>query len=117
MEFTVSFIKLTFWSFYLIAPLLFFLCFLIFLLGQIVCHIEKWKKFDGLYWSFITATTVGYGDIRPLKKASKVLSVVIAFVGVMLTGIIIAVTIHTASIALEKHGDVRVLEYMKEKFN
>ena len=58
-----------------------------------------------------------YGDIRPLKKASKVLSLVIAFVGVMLTGIIIAVTIHTASIALEKHSDVRVLEYMKEKFN
>ena len=117
MEFTISFIKLTFWSLYLVAPLLFFLSFLIILLGQIVCRIEKWTIFDGLYWSFITATTVGYGDIRPLKKASKVLSVVIALVGIMFTGIIIAVTLHTASIALEQHGDVRVLEYMKEKFN
>jgi len=117
MEFTIAFVKLFFWSIYLVAPLLVFLSFFIILLGQIVCSIEKWGKFDGLYWSFITATTVGYGDIRPLKKVSKALSVAIALVGIMLTGIIIAVTINTASIALEKHGDDRVIEQMKEKFN
>jgi hypothetical protein len=43
--------------------------------------------------------------------------VAIALVGIMLTGIIIAVTINTASIALEKHGDERIIEEMKEKFN
>lgn len=117
MEFTIAFVELFFWSIYLVAPLLIFLMFIIILLGQIVCSIEKWGKFDGLYWSFITATTVGYGDIRPLKKVSKALSVAIALVGIMLTGIIIAVTINTASIALEKHGDDRVIEQMKEKFN
>lgn len=117
MEFTIAFVELFFWSIYLVAPLLIFLSFFIILLGQIVCSIEKWGKFDGLYWSFITATTVGYGDIRPLKKVSKALSVAIALVGIMLTGIIIAVTINTASIALEKHGDDRVIEQMKEKFN
>jgi len=117
MEFTIAFVELFFWSIYLVAPLLIFLSFFIILLGQIVCSIEKWGTFDGLYWSFITATTVGYGDIRPLKKVSKALSVTIALVGIMLTGIIIAVTINTASIALEKHGDDRVIEQMKEKFN
>ena len=117
MEFTIAFVELFFWSVYLVAPLLVFLIFFIILLGQIVCSIEQWGKFDGLYWSFITATTVGYGDIRPLKKVSKALSVAIALVGIMLTGIIIAVTINTASIALEKHGDDRIIEEMKEKFN
>ena len=117
MEFTIAFVELFFWSIYIVAPLLIFLIFFIILLGQIVCSIEKWGKFDGLYWSFITATTVGYGDIRPLKKVSKALSVAIALVGIMLTGIIIAVTLNTASIALEKHGDKRVIEEMKEKFN
>ena len=117
MEFTIAFVELFFWSIYLVAPLLIFLSFFIILLGQIVCSIEKWGTFDGLYWSFITATTVGYGDIRPLKKVSKALSVAIALVGIMLTGIIIAVTINTASIALEKHGNDRIIEQMKEKFN
>ncbi len=117
MEFTIAFVKLFFWAIYLVAPLLVFFCFFVILLGQIVCSIEKWGKFDGLYWSFITATTVGYGDIRPLKKVSKALAVAIALIGIMLTGIIIAVTINTASIALEKYGDDRVIEQMKEKFN
>lgn len=86
------------------------------MLGQIVCHIEKWNKFDGLYWSFITATTVGYGDIRPLKKVSKALSVLIAFVGLMLTGIMIAVSLNTATIAFEKHIDISAIEEVKERF-
>jgi len=117
MEFTFTFIRLFFWSIYLIAPLLVFLSFVIIVLGQIVCDIEKWNKFDGLYWSFITATTVGYGDIRPLKKVSKVLSVLIALVGIMFTGIMIAVTLNTTSIAIEKHVDKSAIEEVKEKFN
>lgn len=116
MELTLTFIRLFFWSIYLIAPLLVFLSFVIILLGQIVCHIEKWNKFDGLYWSFITATTVGYGDIRPLKKVSKTLSVLIAFVGLMLTGIMIAVSLNTATIAFEKHIDISAIEEVKERF-
>jgi voltage-gated potassium channel len=116
MEFAIAFVELFFWSIYLVAPLLVFLSFLIIVLGQIVCHLEKWEKFDGLYWAFITATTVGYGDIRPLKKASKALSILIALVGVMFTGIIIAITLNTTSVSLEKYGDVHLIEKMKEEF-
>ena len=117
MEFTITFVGLFFWIIYLVAPLLVFLSFFIIVLGQIVCSIEKWGKFDGLYWSFITATTVGYGDIRPLKKVSKALSVIIALLGLMFTGIIIAVTLKTASISLENHIDEYVIEKIKEKLD
>ncbi len=115
MEFTITFVKLFYWSIYLVAPLLVFLSSLIIVLGQVVCRVEKWKKFDGLYWSFITATTVGYGDIRPLTKVSKALSVFIALVGVVFTGIIIAVALNTSSIALEKHIDEQVIERIKKE--
>ena len=94
-----------------------FLGLVIVVLGLWVSQIEKWNRFDALYWSFITATTVGYGDIRPLQKLSKVLSVLIAIVGMMLTGLIIAITIRTATIAFEKHADVQTIEIMKKKFN
>lgn len=117
MEFTKAFISLFFWSIYLVAPLLILLSGVIIILGQIVRYIENWKVFDGLYWSFITATTVGYGDIRPVKKLSKALSVLIALVGLMFTGIIIAVTINTSSIALEKYADKDVINKIKAEFN
>jgi voltage-gated potassium channel len=116
MDFTIAFIGLFFWSIYLVAPLLVFLSFLIIVLGQIVCHLERWEKFDGLYWAFITATTVGYGDIRPLKKVSKALSILIALVGLMFTGIIIAITLNTTAVALEKYGDEHLIEKIKEEF-
>jgi voltage-gated potassium channel len=44
------------------------------------------------YWSFITALTIGYGDIRPDKKSTRILSVIIGMLGIMFTGIIVAAT-------------------------
>lgn len=113
MDFTLAFITLFFWIIYLVAPLLVFLVMIIMMLGHIVAVIEKWPKFDGLYWAFITATTVGYGDFRPLKKKSKVFSVLIALVGMVFTGIIISVAIKTTSIVVEKHADKGVIEKIK----
>jgi voltage-gated potassium channel len=70
------------------------------LLGQAVGRHEGWSRFDSFYWSFITATTVGYGDVRPVKKRSKIISIVIAFLGLTLTGILIAVAVQAATLAL-----------------
>lgn len=47
---------------------------------------------DAIYWSMITLTTVGYGDVTPITWAGRVLSLVTAFMGVctvaLLTGIV-----------------------------
>jgi voltage-gated potassium channel len=61
---------------------------------------EGWLPFDGFYWSFITATTVGYGDLRPTKRSSRIIAIVIALVGFVLTGILVAVAVHSAALAL-----------------
>ena len=74
-------------------------------LGQIVGHIESWKRFDALYWSFITATTVGYGDIRPSYRSSRVLSILIALTGLVFTGIIVAIAVRSATYAFNIHVD------------
>lgn len=44
--------------------------------------------FDSLYWSCITAATVGYGDITPVTTAGKILALVNALLGVLVTGVI-----------------------------
>lgn len=105
MEFTIAFINLFGWAIYLISPILLFLLIIIILLGQVVTHIEGWKKFDGIYWSLITATTVGYGDMRPIHKRSKILSIIIAILGIIFTGIILAAALDTVGRSLEKHVD------------
>ncbi len=109
MKFTLEFIQLFFLATSMVMPLLLFLSLLVIILGQLVGRIEDWNKFDSLYWSFITALTIGYGDIRPLKKKSKALSVIIGLTGIMLTGIVVAITLHTATMAFGRHVDVNTI--------
>ena len=99
MAFTFQFIKIFLYGLEQALPILAFMALLVVLLGQIVGLRESWGRFDALYWSFITATTVGYGDIRPTQKLSKVLSVLIAYVGLIFTGITVALAINAASTA------------------
>jgi len=98
MEITFRFARIFFYGLELASPLLLSLALLITLLGQIVGFRESWSRFDSLYWAFITATTVGYGDIRPVARLSKILSVLIALTGIIFTGIIVALAINAATI-------------------
>jgi hypothetical protein len=72
-------------------------------LGQIAGKKEGWSAFDSFYWSFVTATTVGYGDLRPVNRASRIVSILIAILGLTFTGIIIALAVHAATRALAIH--------------
>lgn len=114
MEFSLTFIHTLFLAIYLMAPVFLILLALIVTLGLIVGHIESWRKFDALYWAFITALTVGYGDIRPQRKKSRVLSVIIATLGIMLAGILVAITVEAASAAFKTHIKPEILERKAE---
>ena len=116
MDITWSFLKIFFVAIYMIAPLLIFLASVIIALGLAVGKFEKWTIFDSLYWSFITATTVGYGDIRPSKKRSRILSVFIAFVGLMFTGILVSIALIASSEAFHKHVDSEELKELERRF-
>jgi voltage-gated potassium channel len=105
MDFTFTFLETFLYGLYYTAPLLLTIVLTTIFLGQIVGHIESWKRFDALYWSFITATTVGYGDIRPTSRTSKALSVIIALTGLVFTGIIVAIAVRSATYAFNAHVD------------
>jgi voltage-gated potassium channel len=98
---TFIFLKLFAVGLWLMLPPLLTLIAIITLLGQLVGKREGWSRFDSFYWAFITATTVGYGDIRPASKGSRLLAILIALLGLMFTGIVIAVAVQAATIALK----------------
>ncbi len=100
---TFTFLKAFGIGIWLTAPLLFTLAGGIVLLSQVARKREGWSRGDAIYWSLITATTVGYGDLCPVKSTTRIISVVIAFLGVTLTGIVIAVAVHAATLALVAH--------------
>ncbi|XOF33957.1 MAG: potassium channel family protein [Candidatus Electrothrix sp. YB6] len=45
---------------------------------------------SGIWWSIVTLTTVGYGDISPATPAGRVLAVIIMFFGIGLLGMLSA---------------------------
>ena len=51
---------------------------------------ETLTFFDFLYYSFITMTTLGYGDLTPVSDHAKSLAVIEAIVGVFYTALVIA---------------------------
>ncbi|WP_455211046.1 potassium channel family protein [Kaarinaea lacus] len=110
MEFTLTFVKIYTFGLWLAAPLLLSFIAAIVALGLFVGKKESWSKLDSLYWAFITATTVGYGDIRPLQKLSRFLSIMIAFIGLIFTGIMVALAINAATVTFSHLHDVEKVQ-------
>ncbi len=110
MDITLTFIELFVLGLISFSPLILTLAVVVVVFSLVVRRLEGWDVFDALYWSMITATTVGYGDIRPTKRWSKLLSVMIAFIGLVFTGIVVSLAVHAASTSLSKHVDIESLE-------
>ena len=61
------------------------------------------KGFNGFYFSFITLSTVGYGDITPVASVAKMLAAMEGMTGVLYVAILIARLVSIQ--AADKPGD------------
>jgi hypothetical protein len=60
-------------------------------LGMLVGYFEGWRMSDAAYFTFVTGLTIGYGDLVPGHFATRLISVVIGFSGILVTGLVAAV--------------------------
>lgn len=89
-------------------------------LGAYGISITEDKTFaDSLWWSFVTATTVGYGDISPATIIGRIIASILMLVGIgfvgMLTGTI--ATYFLSDRKKEQSYKNEVIETIKIKLN
>ena len=102
MELTITFLKIFWVIIFYISPLVLFNVTLMVIAGQVVGRLEGWPWTRSIYYTFITGTTVGYGDFCPLKGWSRLLAVFIAFCGLLLTGIIVSIAISAMELSIKE---------------
>ena len=59
--------------------------------GVSISHVEGLQVGESIYFAFITGLTIGYGDIEPVTTGGRVLSVLIGFIGMLFTGMTVAI--------------------------
>lgn len=72
---------------------LLFFVIIILLIGTFFYHrIEGWNWLDSFYFSSVTLTTVGYGDLAPHTDAGKIFTIIYIFSGIgVIVGFLAAV--------------------------
>jgi voltage-gated potassium channel len=68
--------------------------------GILIARLDGVPLGEAIYFAFITAFTVGYGDIAPKSRGARLVTVFLSFVGVVLVGILVAVAVHALDLAL-----------------
>ena len=109
MEFTLTFLQPVVLVQAVTAPIWLLCILLIVVLGQIAGRLEGWPPLTTLYWSFITATTVGYADVPPSGRPARVFSVLIALCGLILFGVLVAIVVQATTEAVKLHADLSVI--------
>lgn len=61
--------------------------------GLAIWRIEDWRLDEALYFTFVTGLTIGYGDFTPKHVSARILALIIGFAGIVLTGVIAAITV------------------------
>ena len=79
------------------------LVLLIVLSGLVISKVENIDVIDSFYFAFITALSVGYGDIHPSTTVGKLLSVGIGLIGMLFVGLTVAVANRALADTAKRH--------------
>jgi hypothetical protein len=78
---------------YAVWPILFAVLAWQLALGFLITWLERWSLGEGVYFTFVTGLTIGYGDVVPHQPLSRFLAILIGFFGTILTGLVAAIAV------------------------
>ena len=70
--------------------------------GLLISWLEDWSLGDGVYFSFVTGLTIGYGDLVPRRALSRFLAILIGILGTLLTALLAAIAVRALQTAAER---------------
>lgn len=100
--------------------LLFLLLFIVISAGIAIYVFEERENpginsiFDALYWSLVTISTVGYGDISPVTDEGRVVSMVIIVSGLAMISFVTSVIVTAFSEKLGELKENRIIEMVNK---
>lgn len=66
--------------------------------------VEGWSVLDALYFTVITLTTIGYGDLHPTTDVAKIFTIIFVVVGVgFILGFLNFIVARTVKDRVDKH--------------
>lgn len=86
----------------------------LFISSILMSFIEKIDFFDSLWWSIVTVTTVGYGDIYPKTMIGKIIATILMFMGI---GFISSLTSTISTYFINKENKIIKDDYKSKILN
>lgn len=86
--------------------------------GGILIHYAEGMEYgDGIWWAFVTATTVGYGDISPDTAYGRLIAMALMLVGIGLIGSLTSTLTSFFLIRRKKSSNAAMLTAVKEELD
>ena len=73
---------------------------LIFIGGILISRFDKMPLEEALYCAFSTAFKAGFGNLTPKSRGGKIIAICIAFLGIVLVGIFVAIAVKSLETAM-----------------
>ncbi len=84
--------------------------------GGVLIHFAEGMSYgDGLWWAFVTATTVGYGDISPTTLYGRIIATVLMLLGIGLIGTVTSTLTSYFLKIQDKSTKNQVIDIIKNK--
>jgi len=96
LDFVISHMSLLFELWLVVV----FLFLLIFIAGILISRFDKMSLEDAIYCAFSTAFKAGFGDLSPKSRGGKIIAIGIAFLGIVLVGVFVAIAVKALDTAM-----------------